>query len=215
MRRRLGLVALALVSILALAAGCSKSPPESTPSPPPSPPAANEHDKDAEGAAPDAAGDGRTVDQNAAAPAPVLVGGGVHGGVGGGVVAGYIGGSFPLAMRVHSTPKPTIASTTNSDEWLTVKLRYKRPLEDASVPFDVPVKERATERMVGSLGFAASVAAFGMLLRESEHRGAASFAMVAQLAREHRGADAHGHRAEFIRLVDIAQRLDMVTTAGR
>ncbi len=102
-----------------------------------------------------------------------------------------------------------------SDEWLTVKLRYKQPEADTSVPFDMPVRPRSGERMSANLAFASSVAAFGMLLRESEYRGAASFAMVRQLAREHRGQDPHGHRAEFIRLVDLAQSLSLVTTAGR
>ena len=54
------------------------------------------------------------------------------------------------------------------------------------------------------MGFAAAVAEFGMLLRDSEFKGASSFAEALDLARRFKGDDPHGHRAEFIRLVGAA-----------
>jgi Ca-activated chloride channel family protein len=54
------------------------------------------------------------------------------------------------------------------------------------------------------MGFAAAVAEFGMLLRDSEFKGASSFASAGELARRFKGEDPHGHRAEFIRLIDAA-----------
>jgi Ca-activated chloride channel family protein len=62
--------------------------------------------------------------------------------------------------------------------------------------------------MTANLGFAAAVAEFGMLLRHSEFRGQASWPQAAALAREHRGRDDDGYRAEFIRLVELAAALD-------
>jgi Ca-activated chloride channel family protein len=61
--------------------------------------------------------------------------------------------------------------------------------------------------MSANIGFAASVAEFGMLLRESEHRGSATYADAAALARRFRGADPDGYRSEFIRLVELAESL--------
>ena len=55
--------------------------------------------------------------------------------------------------------------------------------------------------------FSAAVAAFGMLLRDSEYKGEASFDMVLELARESRGDDPHGDRAEFLKLVTTAKNL--------
>jgi Ca-activated chloride channel family protein len=55
--------------------------------------------------------------------------------------------------------------------------------------------------------FAAWVAAFGLLLRDSPHKGDLSYAQVAESARHAVGRDPHGHRAEFVRLVEGAQRL--------
>ena len=46
-----------------------------------------------------------------------------------------------------------------------------------------------------------------MLLRDSEHKGAASFAQALDLGRGAAGEDAEGFRAEFVRLVEQAQRL--------
>jgi Ca-activated chloride channel homolog len=58
-----------------------------------------------------------------------------------------------------------------------------------------------------NVGFAAAVAEFGMLLRQSPHRGSATHAGAAALARRFRGADPDGYRAEFVRLVELAAAL--------
>jgi Ca-activated chloride channel family protein len=55
------------------------------------------------------------------------------------------------------------------------------------------------------LRFAASAAAFGMVLRDSEYRGDADYAKVVEWARPAVGADPGGHRAEFVRLVEKAK----------
>ena len=55
--------------------------------------------------------------------------------------------------------------------------------------------------------WSAAVAAFGMLLRDSPHKGNATFAAVKELAQSSRGDDPHGYRAEFLQLVDTARAL--------
>jgi Ca-activated chloride channel family protein len=44
-----------------------------------------------------------------------------------------------------------------------------------------------------------------MSLRNSEHRGDASIDLALELAREFRGRDEDGYRAEFIRLMELAR----------
>ena len=56
---------------------------------------------------------------------------------------------------------------------MTVKLRYKAPDGDESRLISVPVKNRTSE-LSQNVGFAAAVAEFGMLLRQSEYRGSSS-----------------------------------------
>jgi Ca-activated chloride channel homolog len=103
--------------------------------------------------------------------------------------------------------RPAAPSTgAGRDELMTVKLRYKAPEGDLSKLISVTVKNRPTG-MSANVGFAASVAEFGMLLRESEHRGSATYADAAALARRFRGTDPDGYRSEFIRLVELAESL--------
>ena len=54
---------------------------------------------------------------------------------------------------------------------------------------------------------AASVAQFGMLLRDSSHKGNATMASVLEMAQSSRGADKQGYRTEFLELVNAAARL--------
>ncbi|MCB0675653.1 MAG: DUF3520 domain-containing protein, partial [Saprospiraceae bacterium] len=61
--------------------------------------------------------------------------------------------------------------------------------------------------------FAAAVASFGMLLRNSSFKGDSSFDEVLTLARGAKGSDPHGYRREFIELVELAQSLASSTTA--
>ena len=92
------------------------------------------------------------------------------------------------------------------DELMTLKLRYKKPDGDESRLVTLTVKNRETA-LSANTGFAAAVAGFGMLLRHSEHRGAATYDAVAALARRFKGTDPDGYRAEFVRLVETAQSL--------
>ncbi|HEU4828958.1 MAG TPA: von Willebrand factor type A domain-containing protein [Gemmatimonadales bacterium] len=93
-------------------------------------------------------------------------------------------------------------------EWLTVKLRYKPLDSDRSRLLSHTVRERDSRAEVaGDFAFAAAVASFGMVLRDSEFRGSASFGQALRLARAGRGADEHGYRAEFIRLIETAQSI--------
>ena len=101
---------------------------------------------------------------------------------------------------------PRIAPRTGADELATVKVRYKAPEGETSQLMSVPVHDRAGV-MSANLGFASAVVQFGMLLRGSDHAGHATWAEAAAQARRHRGPDADGYRAEFVRLIDLAAAL--------
>ena len=55
--------------------------------------------------------------------------------------------------------------------------------------------------------FAAAVASFGMLLRNSAHCGDATLESVLELAAAGRRNDPHGYRSEFVDMVRRAQQL--------
>ncbi len=94
-----------------------------------------------------------------------------------------------------------------SGELLTVRLRYKDPQGSVSRLLETPVRDRARGAGSEDMRFASAVAAFALLLRDSEHRGQASFDQVLTLARGGRGDDEEGHRGEFIGLVEAAKAL--------
>jgi len=93
-----------------------------------------------------------------------------------------------------------------SKEMLTVKLRYKDPAGTASKLIERPLVDSAValEKTSDDFRFAAAVAAFGLVLRDSEFKGKADLGQVLELAKGARGKDAFGYRAEFINLVEIA-----------
>ena len=95
------------------------------------------------------------------------------------------------------------AGAAASGELLTLKLRYKEPDGDNSRLLEFPVIDtgRTFADVDADFAFAVAVASFGMLLRDSEHRGNATFSSVLDLAEEGRGEDPRGYRAEFIDLV--------------
>jgi Ca-activated chloride channel family protein len=101
----------------------------------------------------------------------------------------------------------TTSSVAASDELMTVKLRYKAPEGGASRLLSVAARDSSSGAASPEVRFAAAVAGFGMLLRDSEHKGALTYSQIAALARSVPAADSDGYRAEFARLVDMAERL--------
>ena len=94
-----------------------------------------------------------------------------------------------------------------SDELLTVRVRYKDPQGTVSRLLETPVKDRSRGQASEDMRFASAVAGFALLLRDSEHKGGASFDQVLALARGARGDDESGYRGEFIGLVETAKSL--------
>ncbi len=58
-----------------------------------------------------------------------------------------------------------------------------------------------------NLRFAAAVATFGMILRDSEYKGNANYDLVMKLATQGQGEDQEGYRGEFMRLVEKSRDL--------
>jgi Ca-activated chloride channel family protein len=96
-----------------------------------------------------------------------------------------------------------------SGELFTLRMRYKLPDCETSTLIERTVRGRDTRLGDASdnLRFSAAVAAFGMLLRDSEHRGAASFRDVQDMAQSALGDDETGYRKEFVELVRTAGEL--------
>jgi Ca-activated chloride channel homolog len=119
------------------------------------------------------------------------------------------------ALKYQQPPMPSKAA--DNVEWLTVKLRYKDPEVETSKLLSQPLRGEPLKpsQTPPDFRFASAVAAFGMLLRNSEYRGTAMYADVRTLAAGAIGEDRNGHRAEFLDLVNAAERLTVKVAAKR
>jgi Ca-activated chloride channel homolog len=119
-----------------------------------------------------------------------------------------VAGEAPGVDELKYQPKPRRTAPI-SQELLTLKLRYKQPEGDASTKVEYPLVDEGKDyaRASGDFKFAAAVAGFGMILRDSPHKGTLTFDAVLELAQEGIGEDRGGYRAEFIELVRKAKQI--------
>ena len=119
-------------------------------------------------------------------------------------------GARPVALAGDSLTYQHVSlrpSAGKSPELLTVRLRYKDPKGTRSRLLSTSVIDRRGASASEDMRFASAVAAFALLLRDSDHKGAASFDQVIALARGAKGEDPSGYRGEFIGLVEAARTL--------
>lgn len=99
----------------------------------------------------------------------------------------------------------TTEQTNMVDKLLTVNIRYKKPGNDKSILMSEPVGiNQLVDTRTTNLAFATVVAEFGLLLKDSEYKGDATFSKVlSQLDRIDYKQDEY--RAEFYQLVKTAK----------
>jgi len=128
---------------------------------------------------------------------------------------------FEVVPRGGTVPGPSVDPSvfqpaprnpppvSNSNDLLVLRVRYKLPDASESTRMDVPLADRgaAFAGADNDFRFAASVAAFGMILKGSPYRGDATLSWVLDSATASRGADRGGYRNEFIGLVQKAMSL--------
>ena len=108
-----------------------------------------------------------------------------------------------VAPPKNDGQKSNLSDAAKSGELATVALRYKQPDENTSkrIEFTIENQEKSFTSASDDFRFAASVAGFGMLLRDSTHAGTATPQMILKMASQSMGDDTTGYRAEFVDLV--------------
>jgi Ca-activated chloride channel family protein len=113
----------------------------------------------------------------------------------------------PLRYQAKTVAEETEAPA--STEYAFVKIRYKLPDSDTSTLITQAVGPAQEYDSINAapadLRFAASVAAFGQLLRQDPYTRDFSYEDVLALAGPARGSDPFGLRAEFLNLVRLAK----------
>ncbi|MCC9607160.1 VWA domain-containing protein [Blastopirellula sp. JC732] len=108
-------------------------------------------------------------------------------------------------LKYQSTREKTEAA--DSDELLTLKIRYKQPDEDESTLMSVAVKDSGHRfgEATGDFQFATGVAMFGMLLRGDEQDAKVNLDEITELVSNNVGDDSY--RGEFLKLVQATKTL--------
>ena len=83
--------------------------------------------------------------------------------------------------------------------------RYKKALGQESILLTDEVMSVSSDGT--EISFAAGVAAYGMILRNSKYRGSADYDMAASLVEQGLAFDPHGYRAELLELISTAKFL--------
>ena len=119
--------------------------------------------------------------------------------------AGEIGAGQTITALYEIIP----VGESGVDQQLAVfDVRYKKALGTESILLTENVHEfQSPKSDQKELSFAAGVAAFGMLLRDSQHKGTADFDMAYDLVGLGLDNDPHGYRAEFQELIASAKGL--------
>lgn len=99
------------------------------------------------------------------------------------------------------------------DEVATVKIRHKKP-EKRKSTLETHVVKNGLSEETEDFKFISSVIEFGLVLRESQYKGNSSLAKAVALAKAGKGLDKNGYRAEFIRLIEMADELNFQLTGS-
>lgn len=94
-----------------------------------------------------------------------------------------------------------------SKELATVKIRYKKPEGNTSILMSKVIEYNSDDIETNDYNFAQSVAGFGMLLRQSKYKNNLSYRKIIDIAKDAKGEDKEGYRAEFIRMVEMTELL--------
>jgi Ca-activated chloride channel homolog len=108
--------------------------------------------------------------------------------------------------------KNALQTQTAKGEVATLKIRYKKPNSNSSEKIAQVIVAQSLdfEKASENMRFAAAVAQFGLLLRESEFKGQATYEAVLKTAANAMQSDSEGYRKEFLELVKTAERLEKV-----
>jgi Ca-activated chloride channel family protein len=120
--------------------------------------------------------------------------------------AGELGAGHTITALYEITPSLTAGAT---DAAAIVRLRYKQPTASTAseLAYNVDARTSSFGQSSTHLRWAATVAEFAMLLRDSKHKGTADYDHCEEIARQSAGRDPFGYRKEMIELIGKAKKI--------
>ncbi len=98
------------------------------------------------------------------------------------------------------------AEGSTEGDMLTVSIRAKEPEGTESRLYEYPVNLDPSETLSDNMKFAAAVAEVGMILRESEWKGTATYETALDLLRSCSSVSGDSYKEEFLYLVNLLER---------
>ena len=105
--------------------------------------------------------------------------------------------------KLRYAPDNKSAKSDKTKELAWLKIRWKSPQGKESQLVEFPLAS-AIKAPSEDMRFRAAVAAYGQKLRGSEYLNNTSWQQIKQWAQQAKGEDPQGYRAEFIRLIELA-----------
>ena len=121
------------------------------------------------------------------------------------VDAGEIGAGQSITALYEIVPRP---NTQRGQRAFTIDFRYKLPDSDSSIPLSLDIVDegKTFEQASNDHRFAAAVASFGLLVRDSEYKGDTSFDDIIDWADNARTYDPFGYKLLFLDIVRQAEQ---------
>lgn len=121
--------------------------------------------------------------------------------------AAEIGAGQTVTALYELVPTPDMWNKSMADESIvTFDCRYKKSLNDSSIPLKTEVARNGIwGKPSTEFDFAAGVAAYGMIMRNSPYKGEATISMAKELVKQGLGFDSYHYRAELLELMDLVR----------
>ena len=118
-----------------------------------------------------------------------------------------VGSDFDFGVADSRYSSADAGAAAENDEMLTIAIRAKEPDGDTSKLFEYPVDSSILkEELSDNMKFAAAVAEAGMLLRDSEWKGNATWDTVLGLLRDCGSVSGDVYKEEFVYLAGLLSR---------
>ncbi len=119
--------------------------------------------------------------------------------------AGEIGAGQSITAMYEIVPRP---NTERGQRAFTIDFRYKLPDSDTSIPLSLDIADEGNSfaSATNDHRYAAAVASFGLLLRDSEYKGETSYQQIIEWASNANSYDPYGYKDLFLDIVRQAEQ---------
>ncbi|CAA6829741.1 MAG: Von Willebrand factor type A domain protein [uncultured Aureispira sp.] len=118
--------------------------------------------------------------------------------------------STQVIAKTNDLKYQTKTVSGNNSDLMTVKFRYKPIQSEQSILLEQVLHKsdlKSLESSSDNYRFSAAVAGFGLLLRDSQFKGTATYGTISSLAKGALGTDKENYRTEFLQLIETANTL--------